>query len=110
MVSQGSIIKINLNPNEGHEQAGYRPAIVVSNNFFNSHCNMTLVCPITNTNNSYPLHIPLDNRTQTTGVILCEHIRSLDIQARGYRFVEQAPNDIIQTVINTILAEMEQVE
>lgn len=49
MVKQGDIIKINFNPQVGHEQAGYRPAIVVSNNFFNEKTNLTIVCPITNT-------------------------------------------------------------
>lgn len=72
MVKQGSIIKINFNPQSDHEQAGYRPGLVVSNDFFNQKTNMTIVCPITNTNSKFPLHIPLDRRTQTTGVILCE--------------------------------------
>lgn len=54
MVKQGDIIKINLDPRAGHEQAGYRPAVVVSNNFFNKVTNMTIVCPITNTNKEYP--------------------------------------------------------
>lgn len=88
MVKQGSIIKINFNPQSGHEQAGYRPALIVSNDFFNEKTNMTIVCPITNTNNKFPLHVPLDSRTQTTGVILCEQLRSLDIEARGYHFIE----------------------
>ena len=62
-MKQGDIIIINFSPQQGHEQAGKRLAVVVSNNFFNAKSNMTLVCPITNTNNSYPLHIPLDERT-----------------------------------------------
>ena len=80
MVRQGTIIKINFNPQAGHEQAGYRPAVVVSNDFFNMKTNLAIVCPITNTNNHFPLHVPLDGRTTTTGVILCEHIRTLDLQ------------------------------
>ncbi|MCD7777284.1 MAG: type II toxin-antitoxin system PemK/MazF family toxin [Clostridiales bacterium] len=60
MVVQGEIIKISFNPQSGHEQVGYRPAVVVSNNDFNKYTKMALVCPITNTNNSFPLHIPLD--------------------------------------------------
>ena len=82
MVRQGDIIKISFNPQEGHEQAGYRPAVVVSNDFFNRRCSMTLLCPITDTNNKFPLHVPLDDRTETTGVVLCEQIRSMDLNAR----------------------------
>lgn len=110
MVKQGDIIIINFNPQQGHEQAGKRPAVVVSNNFFNAKSNMTLVCPITNTNNNYPLHIPLDERTQTKGVILCEHIKALDITARQYKIVEHLSKDILQEVIDVIYSEIEILE
>lgn len=109
MVKQGDIIKVNFNPQAGHEQAGYRPAIVVSNDFFNQKTNLVILCPITNTNNHFPLHIPLDERTQTTGVILCEHIRTLDLNARPYTKVEQLPKDILQNVINVVFSEVEQI-
>lgn len=107
MVRQGDIIKINFNPQAGHEQAGYRPAIVVSNNFFNEKTNLTIVCPITNTNNHFPLHIPLDNRTSTTGVILCEHIRALDLNARDFKVIEKLPEDILQNVLDIVFSEIE---
>lgn len=107
MVKQGEIIKVNLNPQAGHEQAGYRPAVVVSNDFFNLKTGLTIVCPITNTDNKFPLHIPLDSRTQTTGVILCEHVRTLDLEARGYKKIEKLPQDILQEVIDIIFSEVE---
>ena len=69
MVNQGDIIKVNLNPQQGHEQAGYRPALIVSNNMYHRQAKLAIVCPITNTNNRFPLHVPLDNRTKTTGVV-----------------------------------------
>ncbi len=107
MVKQGDIIKVNFNPQAGHEQAGYRPAVVVSNNFFNKKTNLVIVCPITNTDNKFPLHIPLDERTETTGIILCEHIKSLDLKARQYKIVEKLPEDLLEEVINIIFAEIE---
>ena len=82
MVKQGTIIKINFNPQSGHEQAGYRPAVVISNDVFNEKTKLSIVCPITNTDKHFPLHISLDERTNTTGVILCEHIKSLDLNSR----------------------------
>ncbi|MCD8049497.1 MAG: type II toxin-antitoxin system PemK/MazF family toxin [Clostridia bacterium] len=109
MVKQGDIIKVNFDPQKGHEQAGYRPAVVVSNDIFNQKTALALLCPITNTNNSFPLHIPLDNRTRTTGVILCEHIKALDLSARGYLFVEKLPDDLLKKLINIIFAEIEQI-
>lgn len=109
MVKQGNIIKVNLNPQSGHEQAGYRPAVVVSNDFFNQKTKLAIVCPITNTNNKFPLHIPLDNRTRTTGVILCEHIRTLDLNARPNSKIEQLPKDILSKVIDIVFSEIEQI-
>ena len=107
MVKQGTIIKVNFNPQKGHEQAGYRPALVISNDVFNQKTNLTIVCPITNTNNNFPLHIPLDERTKTTGVILCEYIKSLDLKTINYEVVENLPNDILENVIDIIYSEIE---
>lgn len=110
MVKQGTIIKINFNPQSGHEQAGYRPAVVISNNIFNEEAKLSIVCPITNTNNHFPLHIPLDDRTKTTGVILCEHIKALDLNSRTYQIVEDLPKDILQNVIDVVYSEIEQID
>ena len=68
---------------------------------------MTIVCPITNTNNKFPLHVPLDERTVTTGVVLCEHIRSMDIQARGYTVIEELPADLLEKVLEIVQAQLE---
>ena len=107
MVKQGDIIKVSFDPNSGHEQAGYRPAMVVSNNEFMKRTKLAIVCPITNTDNSFPLHVPLDKRTSTTGVILCEHVRTLDPQSCKSRFVEKVPDDILKLVTDIITAEIE---
>lgn len=110
MVKQGTIIKINFNPQSGHEQAGYRPAIVISNNIFNEKAKLAIVCPITNTNNNFPLHVPLDDRTKTNGVILCEHIKSLDLNSRTYQEIEKLPNDILKQVIDIVYSEIEEIK
>ncbi|WP_312699614.1 type II toxin-antitoxin system PemK/MazF family toxin [Sedimentibacter sp.] len=107
MVRQGDIIKLDFNPQSGHEQACYRPAVVVSNDFFNSKVNMTIVCPITNTQRPFPLHIPLDNRTVTTGVVLCEHIKALDLNSRTYKIIERIPDDILEEIISTVFSQIE---
>lgn len=99
---QGDIITIEFDPQAGHEQKGRRPAIVVSNNTFNRFTKMALVCPITNTNRGFPLHVALDVRTTTTGVILCEQVKSLDISARKAAFKEKAPSDIVEEVVDII--------
>ena len=102
MVNQGCIIWLDFDPQTGHEQKGRRPALVVSNKTFNNFSNLAIVCPITNTNKNYPFHIKLDNRTKTTGVILCDQARTLDIKARNYELIETVPQDILFEVIDII--------
>ena len=102
LFSQGDIIYIDFNPQSGHEQKGRRPALVVTNNLFNQFSKMLMVCPITNTDKKHPFHIKLDERTKTTGVILCDQARTLDVYARNASFVEKAPDDVIDEVVDMI--------
>jgi mRNA interferase MazF len=91
---QGDIILMDFNPQQGHEQDGRRPAIVLSNNILNEHSSLVLVCPITTRNKSHPFHIELDDTTKTTGVILCDQAKMLDVGARNARFLEECPEYI----------------
>ncbi|MFG6393131.1 MAG: type II toxin-antitoxin system PemK/MazF family toxin [Lachnospiraceae bacterium] len=91
---QGDIIVMDFNPQQGHEQARRRPSLVLSNDILNQHSSLVLVCPITNTNKKHPFHIELDGRTQTTGVILCDQAKMLDVKARNAQFKEECPEDI----------------
>ena len=95
----GQIIKLDFDPIVGHEQGGYRPAVIVSNSYAISKHNVVYICPITNTNRHYPTHIALDNRTVTTGVVLCEHMKSTDLSNRGFTFIENMPADIFERVV-----------
>lgn len=85
---------MDFNPQSGHEQKGRRPALIISNDILNHHSSMAMVCPITNTNKQHPFHIELDERTETTGVILCDQAKMLDIESRRGKFKEQCPEDI----------------
>ena len=98
---------MDFNPQRGHEQAGYRPAVVISNDFFNAKTNLAIVCPITNTTRPFPLHVALDGRTKTTGTILCEQITALDLNARAFRVVERLPDDLLDEVIEIVFSEVE---
>ncbi len=104
---QGDIITIDFNPQTGHEQKGRRPAYVISSYTFNQFTKMAIVCPITNTNKGFPLHVPLDERTSTTGVIMCEQAKSLDLVARRSSFVEKSPQDILDEVIDIFIGFIE---
>ncbi len=99
-LKQGMIIALNLDPQKGHEQAGYRPCLVISNEVYNNYTSLAIVCPITNTNRDIPIHVKLDDRTKTTGVIMCEQMKALDINSRGFKELEQLPKDILNEVLD----------
>ena len=102
MVKQGQIIRTDFDPQIGHEQKGWRPALLVSNKSFNFGSNLAIVCPITNTNKECPFYVKLDYRTKTTGVILCNQVKALDIYSRDYDEVEKVPYDILLNVLDII--------
>jgi len=104
MVKQGDIIRLDLSPVIGHEQSGYRPAVVVSNDFAISKTNVVYVAPITNAIRHFPLHVQLDDRTKTTGEILCEQVKAVDLEARQYTLVEHLPGDILESVLTRVIS------
>jgi mRNA interferase MazF len=104
---QGDIVYLDFNPQAGHEQAGRRPALVVSNEAYHKYTNLAIVCPITNTEKTFPMHVPLDDRTAATGVILCEHVKALDITARNASYKEKLPNDLLSEVLERIMLSFE---
>jgi mRNA interferase MazF len=104
---QGDIILLEFDPQAGHEQKGTRPAFVISNNTFNQFTKIAIVCPITNTNRGFPLHVPLDKRTKTNGFIMCEQAKSLDISARNASFIEKASEDVLAEAVDLIIGFVE---
>lgn len=108
ILKPGDILFLEFNPQTGHEQKGKRPALVVSNSTFNKFTEMALVCPITNTNKGFPLHVELDSRTKTTGVIMCEQVKALDIKARKGTFFEKVPKDVLEEVLDILIGFIEE--
>ncbi|MCL2386018.1 MAG: type II toxin-antitoxin system PemK/MazF family toxin [Defluviitaleaceae bacterium] len=91
---------MDFNPTKGREQKGLRPALVISNAEYYRMTKLIIVCPISNTENTFPLDLKLDARTKTTGVILCQHIRTVDPEVRTVSFIERLPTDILKNVLN----------
>ena len=93
---QGDIVYLDFNPTKGHEQAGKRPGIVISHNFFNEHTNMCMILPITSNTKEFPTHYILEDSTKIKGAVLCEQIRSIDYNSRNVKLIEQSSeNDLI---------------
>ena len=68
---------------------------------------MYMVCPITNIDKKHAFHISLDDKTTTSGVILCDQARVLDIKARDYEFIERIPQDILDKAKNLLISFIE---
>lgn len=107
LFEQGDIIYLDFDPQSGHEQRGRRPALVLSNNVYNRFHNLLMVCPITNTDRSLPFHLSLAGRTKTTGVIMCDQARTLDVAARNGTFVEKAPADLVAEAVDMVISFIE---
>jgi mRNA interferase MazF len=109
MVKQGDIIKTDFDPVKGHEQAGFRPALVVSSSLFTQATNITLICPITNTDRQRPLHIKLDG-LQTTGFVMTEQVRAVDLKSRKFRVIERVSKDFTEIITNIVKASVDVVD
>ena len=90
------------------EQSGRRMAIVISSRSFNRIARLAIVCPVTGTDNGFPTHVPLSG-TDTRGIVLCEHIKSLYYAGRRVKRVETAPKELVETIIAYINAVLEDV-
>jgi mRNA interferase MazF len=96
---QGDIIKINLDPKKGHEQAGYRPYICLSNKIVSDYANIAVFAPISDTKRKYPLYIPLQ-KTKTTGNILLDQLVTIDYNARNFSYVETIPSALLKHILS----------
>lgn len=99
---QGDLVYLDFNPVKGHEQKGFRPAIVVSNDIFNIKTGMAILCPISTNTKIFPTHYELEDSKKIKGSVFCEHIRSIDYDERNLKFVEKASdNDLISVMMLT---------
>jgi len=96
---QGDIIKINLDPKKGHEQAGYRPYICLSNKIVSDYANIAIFAPISNTERKYPLYLPLQ-KTKTKGCVLLDQLVTIDYNARNFTFVESVPAAVLRQLLS----------
>lgn len=80
MFNQGDLIEVNFNPTVGHEPQKNRPALIVSEGYFNNVLSsLTVVCPITSTDNGHPLHIAIKEGNAVEGHVCVEAIRAIDL-------------------------------
>ncbi|HTG17989.1 MAG TPA: endoribonuclease MazF, partial [Blastocatellia bacterium] len=79
---RGDIVWIDFSPQAGHEQAGRRPALVVSPGAYNKKVGLAILCPITSQVKGYPFEVALPDDLPIQGVVLSDQAKSLDWRAR----------------------------
>ncbi len=103
----GDVVWLNFDPQAGHEQAGHRPALVLSPKAYNGKTGLCLAVPITSQSKGYPFELALPAACRTTGVVLCDQIRNLDWQARMATLKEQAGHDFARQVMARLMPLLE---
>ncbi|MCY3973575.1 MAG: endoribonuclease MazF [Candidatus Dadabacteria bacterium] len=98
----GDAVWINLNPQAGHEQAGRRPAVVLSPLEYNDKVGLALFCPVTNQRKDYPFEVPIPPNRHVGGVILADQIKSLDWRTRNVEFICTLPENVVAEVMAKI--------
>ncbi len=92
---RGDIIWLDFTPQKGREQAGRRPALVLSPSEYNKKTNLAVCCPITSHKKGYPFEVEINGK-KTDGVVLSDHIKSLDWKERNAKLIERANNEVIE--------------
>ena len=95
----GDLVWLTFDPQAGHEQAGRRPALILSPRSYNQKSGLALACPITNQVKGYPFEVPLPQGCGVNGAILVDHVKSLDWNARRVTKIGRLPPSTLDEVL-----------
>ena len=99
---RGDAVWISFTPQAGHEQAGRRPAVVLSPKSYNQKVGLAIFCPITNQKKGYPFEVILPKEVGVTGVILSDQVKSLDWRVRKAEYIGSLPEEVITEVLTKL--------
>lgn len=94
---RGDLVWLNFTPGSGHEQAGTRPAIVISPSSYNSKTGLMIACPITSKIKNYPFEVVVNGK-RISGVVLSDQVKNLDWRTRKAEYIEKASNTVFADV------------
>jgi mRNA interferase MazF len=98
----GDIIWIMFNPQAGHEQAGHRPALVLSPKAYNGKVGLAILCPITSQVKGYPFEVLIPEGLEVKGAVLSDQVKSLDWKARKAEFACKLPSENFNEVVKKL--------
>lgn len=99
---RGDVVWISFNPQSGHEQAGHRPALVLSPQPYNRKVGLALICPITTRVKGYPFEVRVPEGLKVSGAILSDQVKSMDWGARGASMLCSVPDKTVHQVLNKV--------
>lgn len=97
-MKRGQIILINFNPASGHEQKGYRPAVVLSHTLHNEKTGLIVICPVTSKIKGYNFEVEIDTK-KVKGVAIANQIRTMDLTTRKYKLADIASEEAVSKII-----------
>ncbi len=101
---RGDIVWLHFTPQAGHEQAGHRPALVISPRSYNRRIGLALFCPVTSQVKGYPFEVALPPGLEAKGAILSDQVKSLDWRVRKAKRVCTVPDEVLEETIARVLA------
>ncbi|MGZ9164073.1 MAG: endoribonuclease MazF [Anaerolineales bacterium] len=104
---RGNVVWITFTPQAGHEQAGRRPAVVLSPKTYNGKVGLALLCPITTQVKGYPFEVAIPDGLPVSGVILSDQVKSLDWKARRAEKACHLPEEVMTHVLQRVRALIE---
>ena len=101
---RGDVVWLSFTPQAGHEQAGRRPALVLSPSAYNRKVGLALFCPITSRVKGYPFEVTVPRGLAVAGVVLADQVKNLDWRARRAEFVDRLPDADVSGALGLVMA------
>lgn len=99
---RGDAVWLDFSPQAGHEQAGRRPAVILSPSAYNRRVKLALLCPITGRVKGYPFEVSIPEGERVTGVILADQVKNLDWQVRKAELIAKLPDEVVDKVLRKL--------
>jgi mRNA interferase MazF len=100
----GDVVDVNFDPQEGREQQGRRPALVLTPRDYNRRVELCVLCPITSQVKGYPFEVTIPQGYGVTGVVLADQVKSLSWVARNAVLRCTAPPEVVRETKGKIRA------
>lgn len=100
----GDIAWVELDPVRGTEQAGRRPALVLSSMLYHQESKRAVICPISSAKRPWPFNVPLPSGLTTTGVVLVDQVRTIDRSERMFDVIERVSDELLAEVRGRLAA------